>query len=558
MQPVAHAKPELPAPDASGRITYVGSFPTASLRRRGATRSGCAAGSGTRRRRRRRRSRSPREPRSRGPRAHCAGAGSRGGRRRRRGLDRGPEGRRARRSRRSSSGRAATCAEYEKTFSNLVAEETYRQWGPDPRTNAGTIARTLRSDLVFVRLHRSAALGHVPRRVRGRRAEGARPRAAAREALLRPEALGLRAGAGDPRTRARATTSAAPTATSTRRRSASCSCGRRTRRRLAFKRKGTRTIAGFPTVEVAFEEKTSPSLVHDRWNNDVPASGRFWIDETRGTVLRTEIEYDLETEKATRAVDEWERGARLDGVPPRATLGCFVPDSMTRALQLPRHRPDRRDGPLRELPAVRGLRRHGRGAAADLRPRRGRAGGPRGAVPAAASPSPAGRVARARAAAGPGEDGRRSRDGGGPGGAGRASARLLRKAGEYVAALRAGVPERRGRGGVRAEVARRSRAGRFQPAAAARRVRRRPSRRSAPPPVAVQRGVWRPARPPHGALRGRVHDAARPGAVHAAARRARDGRPRLAHDRPPGAALPRFAERRPCARRGASRSRARS
>ena len=98
--------------------------------------------------------------------------------------------------------------------------------------------------------------------------------------------------------------------------------------RLAFKRKGTRTIAGFPTVEVAFEEKASPSLVHDRWNADVPASGRFWIDETRGTVLRTEIEYDLESDKGSQSVDVWERGL-VSTEYGRGELGCFVPHSMT-------------------------------------------------------------------------------------------------------------------------------------------------------------------------------------------------------------------------------------
>ena len=89
--------------------------------------------------------------------------------------------------------------EYETTFSNLVAEETYRQWGPDPRCDR---RHDRPHPAVGPRVRppdRPAALGHVPGRVRGRRTEGARPRAAAREALLRPEGLGLRAGAGDPR-----------------------------------------------------------------------------------------------------------------------------------------------------------------------------------------------------------------------------------------------------------------------------------------------------------------------------------------------------------------------
>ena len=42
--------------------------------------------------------------------------------------------------------------EYEETFRNLVAEEIYRQWGPNPNVGEGQVVRTLRSELVFVRL----------------------------------------------------------------------------------------------------------------------------------------------------------------------------------------------------------------------------------------------------------------------------------------------------------------------------------------------------------------------------------------------------------------------
>jgi hypothetical protein len=61
----------------------------------------------------------------------------------------------------------------------------------------------------------------------------------------------------------------------------------------------------------------------------VPASGRFWIDETRGTVLRTEIEYDLETDKSTRSPDAWEKGLVSTEYRREISLGCFVPDTMT-------------------------------------------------------------------------------------------------------------------------------------------------------------------------------------------------------------------------------------
>jgi hypothetical protein len=99
--------------------------------------------------------------------------------------------------------------------------------------------------------------------------------------------------------------------------------------RLAFKRKGTRSIAGFPAVEVAFEEKARPTLVRDPRNADVPASGRFWIDATRGTVLRTEIEYDLEPDKSMHDPSGWTRGLVATDYRREVPLGAFVPDTMT-------------------------------------------------------------------------------------------------------------------------------------------------------------------------------------------------------------------------------------
>ena len=114
-------------------------------------------------------------------------------------LDRGQEGRRRRRSRRSSSGPAATCWSTRRRSATSSPRRRYRQWGLDPTT-------TGRHDRPHAALGSrvrppdgASAVGHVPRRLRGGRAEGARPGAAAREALLRPEAVGLRAGAGDPR-----------------------------------------------------------------------------------------------------------------------------------------------------------------------------------------------------------------------------------------------------------------------------------------------------------------------------------------------------------------------
>jgi VWFA-related protein len=305
-QTVAHATPELPAPDAGGRITYVGSFPTAGLApgryevwvrgRLGDTEATEATAFTIT------------------PRPALAAAGP-------------PPG--AIEDRKGVTTPLATVLEragryvlhYEETFRNLVAEELYRQWGPDPRGGGGQVARTLRSDLVFVRLPGPLPWGTF-RDVYEVDGQKVRDRERRLEKLFfAPKASEFE--------RAQAILDD----------SSRYNLGRAYRninvpalgllflrpenqRRLAFKRKGTRTIAGFPTVEVAFEEKASPTLVHDRWNNDVPASGRFWIDETRGTVLRTEIVYDL-------SPDNRERGFVATEYRREPSLECFVPDTMT-------------------------------------------------------------------------------------------------------------------------------------------------------------------------------------------------------------------------------------
>ena len=337
--------------------------------------------------------------------------------------------------------------EYEETFRNLVAEETYRQWQPNERTE-GRVARTLRSDLVFVRLTGPLPWGTFRDvyEVDGQKV---------RDRERRLEKLFFAPKASD-----------VEQAEAILNESSRYNVGRAYRninvpalgllflrpenqKRLAFNRKGTRTIAGFATVEVAFEEKASPTLVHDRWMNDVPASGRFWIDETRGTVLRTEIDYDLETEKLKRSPGLLGAGPRLDRVPPRCRPRVLRARHDDRALQLPGDGAGRHRGAVLELPEVRGLGRHVRGAADGLRRRGGRPG-PDGAGSVRAS---ACTDARARAGGSPPFDPAKdggARDGQRAGAAGfgwqpAAEGWRVRRA------LRAGLPERRGRRALRAE-----------------------------------------------------------------------------------------------------------
>lgn len=100
-------------------------------------------------------------------------------------------------------------------------------------------------------------------------------------------------------------------------------------KRIAFElRKGSRAIAGFVAAEVGFQERSSPTLVHDRWNNDVPARGRFFVDASRGTVLRSEITYDLAPE-VRRTGDYAETSFVATEYRREVGLGAFVPAEMT-------------------------------------------------------------------------------------------------------------------------------------------------------------------------------------------------------------------------------------
>jgi VWFA-related protein len=58
------------------------------------------------------------------------------------------------------------------------------------------------------------------------------------------------------------------------------------RSRLMFRRQGQATVSGARTVEFAFSEHGSPTVVRDG-DKDMPATGSFWIDPADGRVVRT-------------------------------------------------------------------------------------------------------------------------------------------------------------------------------------------------------------------------------------------------------------------------------
>jgi hypothetical protein len=182
---------------------------------------------------------------------------------------------------------------YEQTLSMVTAEEEFRQ---RLRVAAGGPVhdnRTLRSDVVFVRLEGTSLPWFLFRDVYEVDGHAVRDRQA------RLEKLFLQAPA-DTLARARAIADEG----------ARFNLGQGTRNfnvptfaliflhpsvqpRFAFERRGLARIDGREFVEVAFRETSSPTLIRqDGRGGDVFATGRAWIAPGDGTVARTEMTID--------------------------------------------------------------------------------------------------------------------------------------------------------------------------------------------------------------------------------------------------------------------------
>jgi hypothetical protein len=220
--------------------------------------------------------------------------------------------------------------EYEQRFHDIVAEEVYDQTGPrDSRRQIGGVPlrcgvsfcrRTTRADVVFVRL-----AGDIPwgtfRDVYEVDGERIRDREARIERLFRdtPQA-------------------AVERARSLLAESAKYNIGPAARTlnfptlplpflleknqgRFAWKRKGERRIADVRGVEVEFKETSRPTFVSDGDNGEqLAARGRFAIDPERGTVMRSEVCFRWEPERAEACLVTEYR--------PEPSLAMWVPTEM--------------------------------------------------------------------------------------------------------------------------------------------------------------------------------------------------------------------------------------
>jgi len=217
--------------------------------------------------------------------------------------------------------------EYERSFSDLVAEETYAQrvagWKYDETlkgvVRACTVCkRTTRADLVFVRLS-----GEIPWasyrdvfEVDGRKVREHEQRLV--KLISNPSA--------DAQEQARKLLEA----------SAAYNIGpvkrtvnlptlpllfllARNQERFEYRLGGRRMIGTTEAVELVFRETSRPTLVKGPWNADLPAQGRFWVNAARAAVVRSEVEFAFGAEAEARVTTDYR---------PEPALAMWVPAEM--------------------------------------------------------------------------------------------------------------------------------------------------------------------------------------------------------------------------------------
>jgi VWFA-related protein len=94
----------------------------------------------------------------------------------------------------------------------------------------------------------------------------------------------------------------------------------RNQSRFSYQTGGRRRIAGYEALEVRFEEVARPTLVTDASGGDLPAKGRFWIDPSRGAVVKSEVVFRFEPRLAEGSIETEYR--------PQPRLGIWVPYEM--------------------------------------------------------------------------------------------------------------------------------------------------------------------------------------------------------------------------------------
>jgi hypothetical protein len=222
-------------------------------------------------------------------------------------------------------------AEYERSFSDLVAEETYAQsvapitlkYDKTQKTvvrvsNCTVCKQTTRADLVFVRLAEEIPWASYRDvfEVDGRKVRDHDQRLVKLLSNPRPDA--------QEQARKLLEASAAYNIGPVRRTVNLPTLPLlfllpRNQGRFEFRIGGRRTIAAMEAVELVFRETSRPTLVKGPGNADLPARGRFWVDAARGVVVRSEVEFDFGAEAEARVTTDYR---------PEPALAMWVPVEM--------------------------------------------------------------------------------------------------------------------------------------------------------------------------------------------------------------------------------------
>jgi len=206
--------------------------------------------------------------------------------------------------------------DFQDKFSDIVAEETYRQWTPRD-------VRTLESDIVFVTLP-----GDVPwvtfRDVYRVDGQEVRDRDSRLETLfMHPDQSTMEKAKAIREESARFNLGPTyrdvnvPTL-------ALVMLHPQHRGRFRWELRASRDFDGHTGVEVRGEEVVSPTLVRQLDGSDVTAWVRAWIEEETGRVLRTEARYRVFGGVKRASANSWVNTQYR----PEASLALWVPEEM--------------------------------------------------------------------------------------------------------------------------------------------------------------------------------------------------------------------------------------
>jgi hypothetical protein len=93
----------------------------------------------------------------------------------------------------------------------------------------------------------------------------------------------------------------------------------RNQERFEFQLGVRKMIRATETVELLFRETSRPTLVKGPWNADLPARGRFWVNAARGAVVRSEVAFAYGAEAEASVTTDYR---------PEPALAMWVPAEM--------------------------------------------------------------------------------------------------------------------------------------------------------------------------------------------------------------------------------------